>query len=74
MIWLGKITNVSKKKPTKELPNDKTKEEDVEIATPRKRYISLEERKQIIEELRLIPKKYLWIKVNIKKYNKLFIN
>ena len=74
MIWLGKITSVSKKKPTKELPNDKTKEEDVEIATPRKRYISLEERKQIIEELRLIPKKYLWIKVNIKKYNKLFIN
>ena len=74
MIWLDKITSVSKKKPTKELPNDKTKEEDVEIATPKKRYISLEERKQIIEELRLIPKKYLWIKVNIKKDNKLFIN
>ena len=28
-----KITSVSKKKPTKELPNDETKEEDVEIAT-----------------------------------------
>ena len=54
-----KITSVSKKKPTKELPNDETKEEDVEIATPKKRYISPEERKQIIEELRLVPKKYV---------------
>ena len=35
-----KITNVSKK-PAKELHNnDETKEEDVEIATPKKRYIS----------------------------------
>ena len=47
--------SVSKKKPAKELPNDETKE-DVEIATPKKRYISPEERKQIIEELRLVPK------------------
>ena len=54
-----KITSSSKKKPTKELPNDKTKEEDVEIATPKKRYISPEERKQIIEELRLVPKTYV---------------
>ena len=54
-----KITSVSKKKPTKELPNDKTKEEDVKIATSKKRYISPEERKQIIEELRLVPKKYV---------------
>ena len=69
-----KITSSSKKKPTKELPNDKTKEEDVEIATPKKRYISPEERKQIIEELRLVPKTYVWIKVNIKKENILFIN
>ena len=53
-----KITSVSKKKPTKELPNDETKEEDVEIATSKKRYISPEERKQIIEELKLVPKKY----------------
>ena len=51
-----KIASVSKKKSTKKLPNDETKE-DVEIATPKKRYISSEERKQIIEELRLIPKK-----------------
>ena len=53
-----KITSVSKKKSTKELHNnDET--EDVEIATPKKRYISPEERKQIIEELRLVPKKYV---------------
>ena len=69
-----KITSVSMKKPAKELPNDETKEEDVEIATPKKKYISPEERKQIFEELRLVPKKYVWIKVNIKKDNKLLIN
>ena len=55
-----KITSVSKKKSTKELHNnDET--EDVEIATPKKRYISPEERKQIIEELRLVPKNYVWM-------------
>ena len=48
-----------KKKPAKELLNDETKEDDVEISTPKKRYISPEERKQIIEELRLVPKKYV---------------
>ena len=53
-----KITSVSKKKSTKELPKNAT-EEDVEIATPKKRYISPEERKQIIEELRLAPKRYV---------------
>ena len=54
-----KITSVSKKKSTKELhDNDEIKEEDVEIATPKKRYISPEERQQIIDELRLVPKKY----------------
>ena len=54
-----KITSVSKK-PAKELhDNDETKEEDVEIATSKKRYISPEERKQIIEELRLVPKTYV---------------
>ena len=41
------------KKPAKELPNDETKEEDVEIANPKKRYISLKERKQIIDKLKL---------------------
>ena len=47
-----KITSVSKK-PTKELPNDET-EVDVGRATPKKRYISPEERQQIIDELRLV--------------------
>ena len=44
-----KITSVSKKKKSaKELPNDET-EEDAEITTPKKRYISHEERKQIMK-------------------------
>ena len=53
-----KITSVPKKKSTKELHNnDETKEEGLEITTHGKRYISLEEGQQIIEELRLVPKK-----------------
>ena len=49
-----KITSFSKKKFARELHNnDET--EDVEIDTSKKRYISPEERKQIIEELRLVP-------------------
>ena len=45
-----KITSVSKKKSTKELhDNDEIKEEDVEIATPKKRYISPEERKKLLK-------------------------
>ena len=48
-----KITSVSKKKSAKELPNDET-EEDVERLTSKKRYISEEERQQIIDELRLV--------------------
>ena len=65
-----KIKSVSKKPAmelhSKELHNhDETKEKDVEIATPKKRYISPEERKQIIEELRLVPKKYVRIKIHI---------
>ena len=46
-----KITSVSKKS-TKKLP---TIDEDLELTT-HKRYISPEERQQIIDELRLIPK------------------
>ena len=47
-----KITSVSKK-PVKELPiND----EDVEITTRKKRYILPEEKRRIIDELRLVPK------------------
>ena len=54
-----RITSVSKKKPDKELYNNDDETENVEIASPKKRYISPEERKQIIEELRLVPKKYV---------------
>ena len=50
-----KITSVSKKS-TKKLQNNET-EEDVERATPKKRYISPEERQQINNELRLVPKR-----------------
>ena len=39
-----KITSASKKKPSKELYNDDETEEDVEIAIPKKRCISAEER------------------------------
>ena len=47
----NKITSASNKKPSKELHNNnEIKEEDAEIATPKKRYISPEEKKQIIEE------------------------
>ena len=51
-----KITSVSKKKPTKELPSDK-REEDTALTDHEKRYISAEEIQQIINELRLVPKK-----------------
>ena len=54
-----KITSVSKKKPAKELHNNDETKKDVETAIAKKRYISPEERKQIIEELRLVPKKYV---------------
>ena len=47
-----KITSVSKKS-TKKLP---TIDEDVVLTTHKKRYISPEERQQIIDELRLILK------------------
>ena len=50
-----KITNASKKS-NKKLPKDET-EEDVEMTIHQKRYISPEERQQIIDELRLVPKK-----------------
>ena len=52
-----KITSVSKKS-AKTLQNNET-EVGVERAAPKKRYISPEERKQIIEELRLVPEKYV---------------
>ena len=45
----------------KQMKKDETKEEeeDLEIAAHKKRYISPEERQQIIDELRLVPKKYV---------------
>ena len=46
---VDKITSVSKRKSN----ND-----DVELATHKKRYISPEERQQIIDELRLVPRNY----------------
>ena len=54
-----KITSVSKKKSAKELHNNDEAEEDAEITTHKKRYVSPEERQQIIDELRLVPKDYL---------------
>ena len=47
-----KIRSVSKKS-TKKLP---TIDEDAELTTPKTRYISPEEREQIIDELRIVPK------------------
>ena len=55
----NKISSVSNKKPTKELPNNDETEEDVEITTRGKRYVSPEERQQIIVELSLVPKNSL---------------
>ena len=49
-----KITSVSKKPPNN---NDNNNNEDVELTTHKKRYISPEERQQIINKLRLVPKK-----------------
>ena len=47
-----KITNVSKKSTNKLATID----EDEELTTHKKRYISPEERQQIIDKLRLVPK------------------
>ena len=50
-----KITSISKKKSN----NNNNNDEDVELTTHKKRYICPEERQQIINELRLVPKKYV---------------
>ena len=47
-----KITSVLKK-------SNNNNNEDVELTTHNKRYIYPEERKQIFDELRLVPKKYI---------------
>ena len=49
---VDKIASVSKKKSN----NNNNHNNDVELATHKKRYISPEERQQIIDELRLVPK------------------
>ena len=48
-----KITSASKKS------NNNNDDDDEKLTTYKKRYISPEERKQIIDELRLVPKKYV---------------
>ena len=53
---VDKIRSISKEKSAKELPNNDETEEDVEITTHKKRYVPPEERQQIINELRLVPK------------------
>ena len=52
-----KITSISNKTSAKEFHNYDETEEDAELATPKKRYISPEERQKIIDELWLVPKK-----------------
>ena len=52
-----KITSVSKKSAKELTNNNKTEEEHAERTTHKKRYISPEERQQIIDELRLVPKR-----------------
>ena len=53
-------------------PNNNNNNEDVELTTRKKRCISPEERQQISNELRLVPKKwvflknYWWINVSTK--------
>ena len=52
----AKITHISKK-PNNNYDNNNNNNEDLEITAHKKRYISPEERQQIINELRLAPKK-----------------
>ena len=52
-----KITSVSNKTSNNNNNNNNDDDDDVELTTHKKRYISPEERQQIINELRLVPKK-----------------
>ena len=52
-----KITSVSKKKSNYNNNNNNNNNEDVELTVHKKKYLSPEERQQIINELRLVPKK-----------------
>ena len=51
-----KITSVSKKPSNNNNNNNNNNNEDLEITAHKKRYISPEEKQQIINELRLLPK------------------
>ena len=51
-----KITSVSKKSSNNDI-NNNNNNEDAELTTLKKRYISPKEKQQIINELRLVPKK-----------------
>ena len=51
MFWKKKINNNNNKY------NNNNNNEDVELTSHKKRYISPEKRQQIINELRLVPKK-----------------
>ena len=53
-----KTTSILNKRSANELPNNDETEEDVEITTHKKRYVSPEKRQQIIDELRLVAKHY----------------
>ena len=53
-----KITRVYKKKSNNNNNNNNNSNDYVELATHKKRYISPEERQQIIDELRLVPRNY----------------
>ena len=48
-----KITSISKERSDN---NDNNNSNNVKLTTPKKRYVSPEERQQIIDELRLVPK------------------
>ena len=52
--YTDKITGVSKKSNN----NNNNNNEDVELTTLKQRYISPGEKQEIINELRLVPKKY----------------
>ena len=52
-----KITSASKKKSNNNI-NNNNNDDDIELATHKKRYISPEERQQIIDELMLVSKNY----------------
>ena len=57
-----KITSVSKKPSNNNNNINSNSNEDVEITPHKKRYISPEERQQVMNELRLVPKRDAFFK------------